>query len=291
MFWSEYHRDVMNLAMDILGMEGQILTGTGDEATGDGLLAGAGRADYPVSDLQASFFFSPLRDHLGRHRRDPAQHRGRAGPRPAEGAADPPPPEPRQRPGRRDEAQATPSSVAGLGLRRLTAGHAPSIAAVLVAVPQPGHRRGHHRGRPRPTQERHARARGLRDPTHQRRADRGGAQEADGVERHDPARAWTAPTRSWMVALAVAMKAIESRPMGTSSDAGARPGSATAPQPAIRTPKAMPTAVSRWMLGLPRLATTSPPTTAPPAMSDVSAEKVPAPPWNVSWASRGRIDR
>jgi hypothetical protein len=27
MFWSEYHQRVMNLAIDILGMEGQILTG------------------------------------------------------------------------------------------------------------------------------------------------------------------------------------------------------------------------------------------------------------------------
>ena len=43
------------------------------------------------------------------------------------------------------------------------------------------------------------------------------------------------------------------------------------------------------MVGLPRLATIKPPTTAPPAMSDVSSAKVPAPPWNVSWASRARM--
>jgi alkylation response protein AidB-like acyl-CoA dehydrogenase len=56
MFWSESHRRTMELAIDILGMEGQILTG---EARGDATIPGQrGRADYPVSDLQASFFFS-----------------------------------------------------------------------------------------------------------------------------------------------------------------------------------------------------------------------------------------
>ena len=34
MFWSEYHRDVMNLAIDILGMNGQILTGAGGDGDG-----------------------------------------------------------------------------------------------------------------------------------------------------------------------------------------------------------------------------------------------------------------
>jgi alkylation response protein AidB-like acyl-CoA dehydrogenase len=57
MFWSEAHRATMELAMDIQGMEAQILTGAGDA---EEMLAGhrRGRADYPVSDLQASFFFS-----------------------------------------------------------------------------------------------------------------------------------------------------------------------------------------------------------------------------------------
>ena len=57
MFWSEAHRASMELALDILGMEAQILTGTGEGAAP---LAGSrrGRADYPVSELQASFFFS-----------------------------------------------------------------------------------------------------------------------------------------------------------------------------------------------------------------------------------------
>ena len=57
MFWSETHRSTMELALDVLGMEAQILTGSG---VNDGSLARIhrGRADYPVSDLQGSFFFS-----------------------------------------------------------------------------------------------------------------------------------------------------------------------------------------------------------------------------------------
>jgi alkylation response protein AidB-like acyl-CoA dehydrogenase len=57
MFWSETHRDTMELAMDVLGMDAQILTGSGEA---EGTLPGnrRGRDDYPVSDLQASFFFS-----------------------------------------------------------------------------------------------------------------------------------------------------------------------------------------------------------------------------------------
>src|ERR1019366_5067851 len=57
MFWSEAHRSTMELAIDLLGMEAQILTGKGPV---EGALAGLrrGRADYPVSEIQASFFFS-----------------------------------------------------------------------------------------------------------------------------------------------------------------------------------------------------------------------------------------
>ena len=57
MFWSETHRETMELAIDVMGMQGQVLTGTQgtvDESSGPR----RGRADYPVSDLQASFFFS-----------------------------------------------------------------------------------------------------------------------------------------------------------------------------------------------------------------------------------------
>jgi alkylation response protein AidB-like acyl-CoA dehydrogenase len=59
MYWSEYHRDVMELAMDVLGMEGQVLSGSGDV---EGFVQGVGhrttRRGYPVSAMQAAFFFS-----------------------------------------------------------------------------------------------------------------------------------------------------------------------------------------------------------------------------------------
>ncbi len=55
MFWSEMHRDMMETGLDIMGMHAQILTGKGPVQGGPGR---RGRADYPVSDLQASFFFS-----------------------------------------------------------------------------------------------------------------------------------------------------------------------------------------------------------------------------------------
>ncbi len=58
MFWSEYHQEVMELAMSILGMGGQVLTGTGDEEFIPGLGRRRGRRGYPVSPMQASFFFS-----------------------------------------------------------------------------------------------------------------------------------------------------------------------------------------------------------------------------------------
>jgi alkylation response protein AidB-like acyl-CoA dehydrogenase len=60
MFWSEAHRDTMNLAMDILGPYAQILrskvTDVDEYVPGYGRRHG--RADYPVSIMQASFFFS-----------------------------------------------------------------------------------------------------------------------------------------------------------------------------------------------------------------------------------------
>jgi alkylation response protein AidB-like acyl-CoA dehydrogenase len=57
MFWSERHRDTMELALDVLGADAQILTGASRR---EHALAGSrrGRSDYPVSELQASFFFS-----------------------------------------------------------------------------------------------------------------------------------------------------------------------------------------------------------------------------------------
>jgi alkylation response protein AidB-like acyl-CoA dehydrogenase len=58
MFWSEYHREVLELAMDILGMDGQLLTGSLDEEFVPGYGRRRSRKDYPVSPLQSSFFFS-----------------------------------------------------------------------------------------------------------------------------------------------------------------------------------------------------------------------------------------
>jgi alkylation response protein AidB-like acyl-CoA dehydrogenase len=57
MFWSEAHRASTDLAVDIVGMEAQILTGKGP-IMGPSGAPRRGRADYPVSELQAAFFFS-----------------------------------------------------------------------------------------------------------------------------------------------------------------------------------------------------------------------------------------
>ncbi|HEY1828473.1 MAG TPA: acyl-CoA dehydrogenase family protein [Acidimicrobiales bacterium] len=60
MFWSEAHQDTLNLAIDILGMEGQVLGGHQEEDGEDTILPGARRAkaNYPVSNMQSLFFFS-----------------------------------------------------------------------------------------------------------------------------------------------------------------------------------------------------------------------------------------
>ena len=58
-FWSEYHQEVMKLAMDILGMEGQLLLGdAGLEESVPGYGRRAVNNDYPANALQSSFFFS-----------------------------------------------------------------------------------------------------------------------------------------------------------------------------------------------------------------------------------------
>jgi hypothetical protein len=57
MFWSESHQATMDLAIDILGMKGQVLRG---DASDDTLLPGARRAkaSYPVDNIQSLYFFS-----------------------------------------------------------------------------------------------------------------------------------------------------------------------------------------------------------------------------------------
>ncbi len=57
MFWSEAHRASTELAIDLLGMEAQILTGK-EPASGPSTGRRRGRSDYPVSELQSAFFFS-----------------------------------------------------------------------------------------------------------------------------------------------------------------------------------------------------------------------------------------
>ncbi len=58
MFWSEHHRETMELAIDIWGPVSQILTAQHDVEAWPGVQRMAGRPDYPVSPLQQAFFFS-----------------------------------------------------------------------------------------------------------------------------------------------------------------------------------------------------------------------------------------
>jgi len=59
MYWSEYHRDVMELYVDIAGMPGQVLTGdTEVEEAVPGYGARRTNAEYPASPMQSAFFFS-----------------------------------------------------------------------------------------------------------------------------------------------------------------------------------------------------------------------------------------
>ena len=65
MWWSETHRATMDLMMDVLGDEGQVLTGVqGAEAWIPGIGSRRGRADYPASADQRKFLFS-LSDTIG----------------------------------------------------------------------------------------------------------------------------------------------------------------------------------------------------------------------------------
>ncbi len=58
MNWSEYHRTVMELYLDIEGPLGQILTGSDDAASIPGVGRREATEQYPVSAMQAAFFFS-----------------------------------------------------------------------------------------------------------------------------------------------------------------------------------------------------------------------------------------
>ncbi len=57
MFWSEYHRDVMELWTHVAGMDSLVLDGLYD-ADSTNPNRQRGKASYPVNAMQASFFFS-----------------------------------------------------------------------------------------------------------------------------------------------------------------------------------------------------------------------------------------
>ena len=58
MFWSEYHRDVMELAMDVWGMDGQVMSGRGGSPSWPGVVRIEMRDGYEPSGMQSAFFFS-----------------------------------------------------------------------------------------------------------------------------------------------------------------------------------------------------------------------------------------
>jgi alkylation response protein AidB-like acyl-CoA dehydrogenase len=60
LWWSSTHQDTMDLAMDILGPDGQVLTGdpSGDASWIPGVGLRRSRPDYPASPLQRAFLFS-----------------------------------------------------------------------------------------------------------------------------------------------------------------------------------------------------------------------------------------
>ncbi|MGI9578168.1 MAG: acyl-CoA dehydrogenase family protein [Microthrixaceae bacterium] len=58
MFWSEMHRDAMELALDIWGIEAFLATAGPEEGSWPGALRAERRETYPVSPMVSSFFFS-----------------------------------------------------------------------------------------------------------------------------------------------------------------------------------------------------------------------------------------
>ena len=85
MFWSEMHQAAMELALDILGRP------RCSSRAGSWFVAGgaAGQASAHLSGEpdDVGVLLLAVRDDLGRHQPDPAQHRGRAGAGPPEGTA------------------------------------------------------------------------------------------------------------------------------------------------------------------------------------------------------------
>jgi alkylation response protein AidB-like acyl-CoA dehydrogenase len=58
MFWSEMHRDAMELALDIWGAEAFLSTAGPESESWPGALRSKARETYPVSPMVSSFFFS-----------------------------------------------------------------------------------------------------------------------------------------------------------------------------------------------------------------------------------------
>ena len=58
MFWSEMHRDAMELALDIWGAEAFLSTAGPERASWPGAVKAEGRDTYPVSPMVSAFFFS-----------------------------------------------------------------------------------------------------------------------------------------------------------------------------------------------------------------------------------------
>ncbi len=58
MFWSEYHRDVMELAIDVWGMEGLLFDGRDTIPSWPGAQRHETRPGYPTNPMQSAFFFS-----------------------------------------------------------------------------------------------------------------------------------------------------------------------------------------------------------------------------------------
>jgi alkylation response protein AidB-like acyl-CoA dehydrogenase len=58
MFWSEMHRDAMELMLGIYGAESMLITTGPETGNWPGVLRHAGRSTYPVTPMMSAFFFS-----------------------------------------------------------------------------------------------------------------------------------------------------------------------------------------------------------------------------------------
>jgi alkylation response protein AidB-like acyl-CoA dehydrogenase len=58
MFWSEMHRDAMELALDVFGAQSMLVDTTPSSASWPGTARGGRREGYPVSPMVSAFFFS-----------------------------------------------------------------------------------------------------------------------------------------------------------------------------------------------------------------------------------------